>query len=55
MDTVGKTFVVEGTFRRCLVCDDLFTVEASKEHATATCFPPPDLGCPPRISTGPKS
>jgi hypothetical protein len=47
MDTVGKVFVVEGVFRRCIVCDDTFTVEASKEHATAVCFPPSNQGFPP--------
>lgn len=42
MDSVGKVFAVEGLFRRCLVCDGLFTIEASKEHAVAICFPKPD-------------
>jgi hypothetical protein len=47
MDTVGKAFVVEGVFRRCLVCDDLFTAEASKEHAIVVCFLPSNQGSPP--------
>ena len=47
MDTVGKVFMVDGEFRRCLVCDDLFTREASREHSAATCFPPPISGTHP--------
>jgi len=44
METMGKVYVVEGVFRRCLVCDCLFTVEASKQHAIVTCFPQPESG-----------
>ncbi len=43
-DFVGKVFFAQGSFRWCLVCDGLFSEEESLEHATATCFPPPDLG-----------
>jgi hypothetical protein len=48
VDTVGKIFLMESGFSRCLVCDCLFTVAASRVHSTKTCFPaPPDLACPP--------
>jgi hypothetical protein len=47
MDTVGKVFLVESGFSRCLVCDCLFTLAASRDHVTATCFPAPDLACLP--------
>jgi hypothetical protein len=45
MDTVGKVFVVAEKFRRCLVCDELFTVEITQEHATSPCFPKPEARC----------
>jgi hypothetical protein len=45
-DTLGKVFVVQGESRRCLVCDVLFTREASREHSVETCFPAPSA-CPP--------
>jgi hypothetical protein len=46
-ERVGKVFIVEGAdCRRCLVCDDLFTREASKRHSAVICFPPDLL--PPR-------
>jgi hypothetical protein len=46
MDKVGKIFVVKGSLRRCLVCDVLFTHEASRVHSDEICFPgPPE--CPP--------
>jgi hypothetical protein len=44
MDTLGKVFFEQGSWRWCLVCDGLFSAEKSLEHATATCFPPPDVG-----------
>jgi hypothetical protein len=46
MDKVGKPFVVKGSFRKCLVCDVLFTHEASRIHSDAICFPAPSA-CPP--------
>jgi hypothetical protein len=45
MDKVGKIFVVKGSFRRCLVCDVLFTHEASRIHSDEICFPVPSA-CP---------
>ena len=44
-DTVGKLFsvFVYGT-RRCLVCERLFTHDASREHCAVPCVPAlPDL------------
>jgi hypothetical protein len=44
-DTVGKVFVmfVHGT-SRCLVCERLFTRDASREHCEVPCVPAvPDL------------
>jgi hypothetical protein len=39
-DTVGKVFrvFVNGT-RRCLVCERLFTHDASREHCAVPCVP----------------
>jgi hypothetical protein len=39
-DAVGKLFrvFVYGTFR-CLVCERLFTRDASREHCEVTCVP----------------
>jgi hypothetical protein len=39
-DTVGKVFkvFVNGTFR-CLVCERLFTRDASREHCEVPCVP----------------
>jgi hypothetical protein len=45
-DKVGKIFVVKGPRRRCLVCDVLFTHEASRIHSDEICFPAPSA-CPP--------
>jgi hypothetical protein len=44
-DRVGKVFIVfvNGT-RRCLVCERLFTLDASREHCEVPCDPAvPDL------------
>ncbi len=38
-DEVGKVFRVEQPWRRCLVCDELFTVEGAREHAQVGCRP----------------
>lgn len=39
-DRIGKVFVVfvHGT-RRCLVCERLFTRDASREHSEVPCVP----------------
>jgi hypothetical protein len=39
-DTVGKVFkvFVNGTFR-CLVCERLFSSDASREHCAVPCVP----------------
>ena len=39
-DLVGKVFIVfvNGT-RRCLVCERLFTHEATRVHSKARCYP----------------
>ena len=44
-DRIGKVFIVfvHGT-RRCLVCERLFTRDASREHCEVPCDPAvPDL------------
>ena len=41
METVGKVVFVQGSLRRCLICDGLFTRDASREHFGETCFPKP--------------
>jgi hypothetical protein len=47
MDKVGKVFIYQAAgVSRCLVCDVLFTREASRKHSTETCFPAPPE-CPP--------
>ena len=46
MEKVGKVFIVQGSLRRCLICDGLFTRDASREHFGETCFPTPPA-CPP--------
>jgi hypothetical protein len=40
-DIVGKIFIVKGSLRKCLVCDVLFTHEASRIHSDEICFPGP--------------
>jgi hypothetical protein len=45
-DIVGKIFVVKGSFRKCLVCDVLFTHQASRIHSDDICFSGP-AACPP--------
>jgi hypothetical protein len=46
MDTAGKVFVVQGSLRRCLICDVLFSREASRDHSDEICFPARSA-CPP--------
>jgi hypothetical protein len=38
---VGKVFIAIQGMRRCLICDQLFSREESREHADARCQPPP--------------
>lgn len=39
-DQTGKLFLVVGQdVRRCLVCEQLFTRQASAEHAKVACSP----------------
>jgi hypothetical protein len=47
MDNVGKVFiVVRCSLRMCVVCDALYTREASRIHSDEICFPAPSA-CPP--------
>ena len=46
MEKVGKVFFVQGSLRRCLICDELFSREACREHFAESCFPAPPA-CPP--------
>lgn len=39
MDYVGKVFLVEQGARRCCICEELFTREASRIHANVSCQP----------------
>jgi hypothetical protein len=41
MDFVGKVFIKRGSFCKCVICDVLFTREASRVHSEETCFPVP--------------
>jgi hypothetical protein len=39
-DQIGKVFLVVGQdVRKCLVCEQLFTRQASAEHANVVCDP----------------
>lgn len=42
-DTVAKVFRAEEGMRRCMVCEDLFTRDASREHSQVQCQPKPAL------------
>jgi hypothetical protein len=47
-DAVGKVFVMEAGFGRCLICSVLFTLAASRVHSLERCSPAPlDLACLP--------
>jgi hypothetical protein len=38
IDSVGKVFIVVGqNLRQCLVCEGVFTRQASREHAEVPC------------------
>jgi hypothetical protein len=45
-DSVGKVFIVRGSLRKCVICDVLFSREASREHSVQICFPATP-SCPP--------
>ena len=45
-DTVGKVFIKHGSLSKCVICDVLFSREASREHSVEICFPAPSA-CPP--------
>jgi hypothetical protein len=38
-DQVAKVFRVEQPWRRCLVCEQLFTQQGSRKHAEVVCHP----------------
>jgi hypothetical protein len=40
-EKVGKVFIiVDLDTRRCLICEQLFTRQASREHSMTVCYPP---------------
>jgi len=41
-ERVAKVFVVmaDGLGRKCLICDRIFTRQASYEHSMTICYPP---------------
>jgi len=41
VDRVGKVFKVEQSWRRCLLCEQLFTPESAGEHAKVVCHSVP--------------
>jgi hypothetical protein len=45
-DRVGKIFIAQPPLSRCLVCDVLFSRDASRVHSAEICFPVPPA-CPP--------
>jgi hypothetical protein len=36
-DQLGKVFLVRGGMRKCLICEQLFSLGGAAEHATAIC------------------
>jgi hypothetical protein len=41
-DQIGKVFIVVGPdVRRCLICEQFFTLRASADHAKVSCDPAP--------------
>jgi hypothetical protein len=39
-DQIGKAFIVVGQdVRQCLICEGVFTRQASAEHAKLACYP----------------
>jgi hypothetical protein len=45
MDKIGKIFIAQPPLSRCLVCDVLFSRDASRVHSAEICFPVPPA-CP---------
>ena len=45
-DRVGKLFIAYPPLCKCLVCDLLFTWEASRVHSDEICFPAPSACLP---------
>jgi hypothetical protein len=45
-DIVGKIFIAYPPLCKCVICDVLFTWEASRVHSDEICFPGP-AACPP--------
>jgi hypothetical protein len=46
-DKLGKVFTAYPPLRRCLGCEQMFSLEGAEEHSRVPCFPQPDLWCPP--------
>jgi hypothetical protein len=46
MDRVGKIFIAQPPLRKCVICDVIFKLEASRVHSDEICFPAPPA-CPP--------
>jgi hypothetical protein len=46
MDRVGKIFIAQPPLRKCVICDVIFKLEASRVHSDEICFPAPSA-CPP--------
>ena len=45
-DRVGKVFIAYPPLRKCVICDVVFSWEASRVHSDEICFPAPPE-CPP--------
>jgi hypothetical protein len=46
MDKVGKVFIAYPPLCKCVICDAIFSWEASRIHSDEICFPGPSA-CPP--------
>ena len=46
MDKVGKVFIAYPPICKCVICEVLFSWEASRIHSEEICFPDPSA-CPP--------
>jgi len=46
MDRVGKVFIAYPPLRKCVICDVIFSWEASRVHSDEICFPA-QSACPP--------
>jgi hypothetical protein len=52
-DQIGKVFLVVGqNVRKCLVCEQLFTRQASAEHAKVLCYPAIPCGAEHALGAG---